>query len=139
MKIIRGRAEGAETEQRGPTFDGIVWADPILPATDGVTINAIYFTPGARTHWHRHEHGQILQVTTGSGWVCSEGEPAQRLGPGDVVWVPPGERHWHGASSGSVLAHVAISLGRTEWDVPVSEKDYRAAKARHDTATRTGI
>jgi quercetin dioxygenase-like cupin family protein len=128
VKIVHGRPDKGETEQRGATFDGTVWADPVLPTTDGVTINSIYFTPGARTHWHRHERGQILQVTTGSGWVCSEGEAPQRLQPGDVVWVPPGERHWHGASTGCALAHVAISLGTTQWDTPVSEDEYLAAE-----------
>lgn len=130
MKIIHGRHEGAETRQRGATFDGTVWSDPVLPTTDGVTINVVYFTPGARTHWHRHERGQILQVTIGSGWVCSEGEAPQRLQPGDVVWVPPGERHWHGASTGSAMAHLAISLGVTQWETPVGEDDYLAAEQR---------
>lgn len=119
MKIVHGRPDGASTEERGATFDGTVWADPVLPTTDGVTINSIYFTPGAHTHWHRHERGQILQVTAGSGWVCSEGGAPQRLQAGDVVWVPPGERHWHGASTGSAMAHLAISLGATQWDTPV--------------------
>jgi quercetin dioxygenase-like cupin family protein len=128
MKIIHGRADDAATEERGATFDGTVWADPVLPSTDGVTINSIYFTPGARTHWHRHERGQILQVTAGSGWVCSEGEAPQRLQPGDVVWVPPGERHWHGASTGAAMAHLAISLGATQWETPVGEDEYRAAQ-----------
>lgn len=128
MRIIHGRPDGAKTEQRGATFYGTVWADPILPGTDGVAINSVYFTPGARTYWHRHERGQILQVTTGSGWVCSEGEPPQRLRPGDVVWVPPGERHWHGASVGCAMSHVAISLGETRWETPVSEDDYLAAQ-----------
>lgn len=130
MKIVHGRSETGGTEQRGATFDGTVWSDPVLPTTDGVTVNSVFFTPGARTHWHRHEHGQILQVTTGSGWVCSEGEAPRRLGPGDLVWVPPGERHWHGASTDCALAHVAISLGTTQWETPVSEADYLAAQQR---------
>jgi quercetin dioxygenase-like cupin family protein len=130
VKIVHGRDPGSATEERGPTFDGTVWADPILPPTDGVMINAVFFTPSARTHWHRHEHGQILQVTTGSGWVCSEGGPPERLVPGDVVWVPPGERHWHGAATDSAMAHVAISLGTTQWESPVSEQDYLAAQGK---------
>jgi quercetin dioxygenase-like cupin family protein len=87
----------------------------VLPASDGVVINTVFFAPGARTFWHHHEHGQILHVLAGSGLVRSDGGPVQPLRPGDVVWVPPGERHWHGAGPGSYLVHLAISLGTTVW------------------------
>ncbi|MEV5412698.1 cupin domain-containing protein [Thermopolyspora sp. NPDC052614] len=127
MKIIRGRASGAESERRSATFTGEVWADPVLPTTDGVTINNVFFTPCARTHWHRHERGQILIVTAGSGFVCTQGEKPQPLGVGDTVWVPAGEMHWHGAGPGSYLIHTAVSLGVTEWHDPVSDDDYGAA------------
>ncbi|WP_093782680.1 cupin domain-containing protein [Actinacidiphila guanduensis] len=104
-----------DSARKSDTFTGTVWADPVLPATDGVVINTVFFAPGARTFWHHHEHGQILHVLAGSGLVCSDGGPAEPLRPGDVVWVPPGERHWHGAGSGSYLVHLAISLGTTVW------------------------
>ena len=65
MKIVHGRADGAVTEARGATFTGTVWGDPVLPTTDGTTINSVTFTPGARTFWHHHERGQILVVTAG--------------------------------------------------------------------------
>lgn len=129
MKIVHGRAAGTPSEQRSSTFVGTVWADPVLPTTDGVTINAVLFTPGARTNWHEHEHGQILQVSAGTGWVCTHGEQPQRLAKGDVVWVPAGERHWHGAGEDTVLGHVAISLGVTRWHDEVSDDDYRAGAA----------
>ncbi|MEU8362500.1 cupin domain-containing protein [Nonomuraea sp. NPDC048882] len=130
MKIVRGRAADAATSLRSDTFTGTVWADPVLPATDGTTINVVTFAPGARTHWHHHTGGQILQVLAGQGWVCAEGGPAQRLLPGDTVWVPPGERHWHGASETTLMTHTAISIGPTQWHDEVAAGDY--ARAHHD-------
>ncbi|SDM65698.1 Cupin domain protein [Actinacidiphila guanduensis] len=116
MIIMPGRSRQLpDSARKSDTFTGTVWADPVLPATDGVVINTVFFAPGARTFWHHHEHGQILHVLAGSGLVCSDGGPAEPLRPGDVVWVPPGERHWHGAGSGSYLVHLAISLGTTVW------------------------
>lgn len=124
MKIIQGRAPDALSEQRSATFTGTVWADPVLPATDGTTIYNVFFTPGARTHWHRHEAGQVLHVTAGSGFVCAKGDTPQRLGVGDTVWIAPGEMHWHGAAPGSYLLHLAVSLGTTEWHEPVKDDEY---------------
>jgi quercetin dioxygenase-like cupin family protein len=126
MIIVPGRAGGLPSDQRGPTFTGAVWADPVLPATDGVTINTVFFPPNARTFWHHHEKGQILHVLAGSGLIRSAGEPTRTLRPGDVVWVPPGERHWHGASPGTFLTHLAVSLGTTVWADEVAETDYTA-------------
>jgi quercetin dioxygenase-like cupin family protein len=125
VKIVHGSADGAVTEARGTTFTGTVWGDPVLPTTDGTTINSVTFTPGARTFWHHHERGQILLVTAGTGWVCTHGESPQPLTVGDVVWVPPGERHWHGAGAGTIMTHLATSLGVTTWLDEVSEDEYR--------------
>lgn len=124
MRIVHGRARDGLSEQRSATFTGSVWADPVLPATDGVIVNDVFFSPGAHTHWHSHEHGQILQVTAGSGLVCTQGEAAQPLGAGDTVWVPAGEIHWHGAAPGSYLLHTAVSLGTTTWLEPVADDAY---------------
>jgi quercetin dioxygenase-like cupin family protein len=126
MKIISGRAAGAASEQRSSTFTGTVWADPVLPATDGTTINNVFFAPGARTHWHRHESGQVLHVTAGGGLVCSKGGDPQPLSAGDTVWIAPGEMHWHGAAPGSYMIHLAVSLGTTEWHEPVNDDEYPA-------------
>lgn len=123
MIVSRGRVTGAESRRRTETFEGAVWTDPVLPTGDGVTVNQVFFAPGGRTHWHRHEHGQLLLVTAGEGRIQPRGEPAEELRAGDVVWVPPGETHWHGAAAGSFLAHLAISLGRTEWLEPVTETE----------------
>jgi quercetin dioxygenase-like cupin family protein len=125
--VIRGRAD-ATTRLRGETFTGDVWSDSVLPATDGVVINTIVFTPGARTHWHHHEHGQILQVTAGAGYVCAAGGQPQLVRAGDTVWTPPGERHWHGATPTTTMSHTAVSLGTTEWAEAVADDDYAPTK-----------
>jgi quercetin dioxygenase-like cupin family protein len=133
VRIIHGRPDGPVSERRGDTFSGTVYADPVLPATDGVTISAVFFTPAARTFWHRHERGQVLHVLLGSGWVCAQGGQPHRIRAGDTVWVRPGETHWHGGGSTTVMSHLAISLGRTEWFDEVPEADYDTA-----TANRVG-
>lgn len=130
MKILRGREQGQASERRGPTFTGTVWADPVLEATDGVMINSVFFEPGARTHWHRHEQGQILVVTSGQGRVYSRDGSGSSIGAGDTVWIPAGEEHWHGADAKTYLVHLAISLGKTEWLDPVSDDDYDQGAGR---------
>ncbi|MEV6634788.1 cupin domain-containing protein [Actinoplanes sp. NPDC051470] len=114
MRIVHGRADGRASERRA-TVTGDVWFDQVLPATDGTTIATVFFAPGARTFWHSHENGQILQVLSGRGLICPDGETPQPIQAGDTVWVPPGERHWHGAAPDSFMSHTAISLGETRW------------------------
>jgi quercetin dioxygenase-like cupin family protein len=128
MKVFHGRMEGAPSELRAATFTGTVWADPIMAATDNVAINNVFFSPGGRTHWHTHEQGQILHVTAGSGWVCLDGEAPQRIRTGDMVWIRPHERHWHGASLDSYMIHMATSLGKTVWAEAVADKDVPPSK-----------
>jgi quercetin dioxygenase-like cupin family protein len=124
MKVIHGRAAGADSERRSATFTGEVWADPVLAPTDGVTINNVFFAPGARTHWHTHERGQILFVVAGHGRVLAQGGAVQAIRAGDTVWIGPGERHWHGAAQSTYMIHLAVSLGDHEWQEPVSDEDY---------------
>ena len=124
MIIVPGRDAQRPTEQRGETFTGTVWADPVMPSTDGTTINTVCFTPGARTFWHQHERGQLLHVVAGSGLICTSGEPPRLLRPGDIVWVPPMERHWHGGGPQTFMTHVAVSLGSTLWAEEVTDADY---------------
>jgi quercetin dioxygenase-like cupin family protein len=127
MRVTRGREADKPSELRGPTFTGDVWAEPVLATGDGVTVNTVFFTPGARTHWHHHEHGQVLLVTHGRGYVQVRGGEGTWVGPGDAVWFPPGEQHWHGAGPDTWMAHNAISLGTTEWLDPVTPEDYDAS------------
>lgn len=124
MKVMRGRAEKASSSPRSETFTGGVWGDPVMAKDQGVTINTVLFTPGARTYWHAHEHGQVLHVTAGKGWVCAAGEPPHEIRSGDIVWIPPNERHWHGATESSYMVHIAISLGTTNWQDEVADVDY---------------
>ena len=124
MRIVHGSDRGEPSQRRGATFTGEVWADPLLPTTDGTTIATVFFTPGARTYWHRHERGQILQVLAGNGLVCADGGEPERLRAGDTVWVPAGERHWHGGTPDSFMIHTAISLGATQWAEEVAGADY---------------
>jgi quercetin dioxygenase-like cupin family protein len=89
----------------------------------------VSFEPGARTAWHTHPLGQTLIVTTGTGWVQQEGVPKQEIRAGDVVWTPPGVKHWHGATDTTAMTHVAVSEttegSKVTWMEQVSDQDYR--------------
>ena len=127
MKVNRGRVPDAPSDQRGSTFTGEVWADPVLQDIPGVVVNTVFFPPGGRTFWHRHEQGQILLVTHGRGYVWTREGEGTGVVSGDVIFFEAGEEHWHGAGDTSYLVHTAISLGATEWLEEVAEEDYRAA------------
>jgi quercetin dioxygenase-like cupin family protein len=124
MRITSGRAGDKPSEQRTDTFTGEVWADPVLLDTEGLTVNNVFFTPGARTHWHFHERGQVLHVLAGEGRAGPRGGRPQTIRAGDVVFFEPGEEHWHGAAQGSYMLHLAISLGATNWLDPVADAEY---------------
>lgn len=113
----------------GPTFTGAVAALKTMPRAEGVAINTIDFAPSARTFWHRHERGQVIVVLAGSGLIQSDGGPVHRIRSGDTVWVPPDERHWHGAGPRTFVVHTAISLGQTTWETAVSDDEYGATAA----------
>ncbi len=91
-------------------FSGQVRVDPLnSPPPPARVFTALFtFEPGARTAWHTHPLGQTLIVTAGCGRVQLEGEPIQEIRPGDVVWIAPGERHWHGAGPATAMSHIAI-------------------------------
>jgi len=91
-------------------FTGRVRLDPLFQATEPARAMGAYvtFEPGARTAWHTHPLGQTLIVTFGSGLVQRWGGPIERVAPGDVVWFPPGEKHWHGATPDHGMTHIAI-------------------------------
>jgi len=113
-------------------FTGAVRLDPIFeaPAPANVRAASVTFEPGARTAWHTHPLGQTLIVTAGFGWAQVWGGPLEEIRPGDVVWFPPGEKHWHGATATTGMTHLAIqeSLnGSTvEWMEQVSAEQYGA-------------
>lgn len=128
------RRSGSQPSARAPAewFTGTVRMDPLLTPAEPSRVAAVSvtFEPGARTNWHTHPLGQTLIVTAGCGWTQREGGPVEVIRPGDVVTIPPGERHWHGATATTAMTHIAIQekLGdrTTDWAEPVSEADYRA-------------
>ncbi|GAA4174048.1 cupin domain-containing protein [Gryllotalpicola koreensis] len=124
MIITHPTTQAGTAGKPGSQFTGTAYPYVTMAATDGVTINTVDFTPGARTHWHHHENGQILQVLAGRGLIQSAGGPVEVLRAGDTVWIPPGETHWHGAAPDSFMVHTAISLGATSWAQPVPDADY---------------
>lgn len=111
-------------------FDGVARSDFIVKpmAPSQLSAGKVTFEPGARTAWHSHPLGQTLVVTAGSGWVQQEGGPKHQIGVGDVVWTPPGVRHWHGATPTSGMAHVAIQEMQggkaADWYEKVSDNQY---------------
>lgn len=130
--IIRHANQAHQPPAKPSQFTGQAVGDSILPATDGVIINTVTFAPGARTHWHSHERGQILVVLAGYGLICTAGEAPEEIRAGDWIWIPPGERHWHGASPGTFLSHTAISLGSTDWSDEVTEAEYTVTPHQHE-------
>ena len=123
MEIIRSTAAQVPPTRRSGTFTGEVHLVPLLPLTDGVVVNRVLFAPSSRTYWHRHEHGQLLRVEEGAGWVGVSGQLPARVGRDDLVWAPPGELHWHGSAEDQGLVHTAVSLGETVWLAEVTEAD----------------
>jgi quercetin dioxygenase-like cupin family protein len=89
----------------------------------------VTFEPGARSAWHTHPVGQILIVTTGVGWIQREGGPVEEIRPGDVVWIPPGLRHWHGAAATTGMTHISlteeVSGQNATWMEKVTDEQYR--------------
>lgn len=133
MEIKRA---GSQASAKGPAewFTGVVRVDPLFQAPDPALVSgaAVTFEPGARTAWHTHPLGQTLIVTAGCGWVQHEGGPIQEIRRGDVVWFPPGEKHWHGATPATAMTHIAIQEklnGRVvDWMEHVSDEQYQMSR-----------
>ena len=117
------RSPAQEPTRRGPAdwFTGTVWLDPILEAPEPARVRSyrVSFEPGARTAWHTHPLGQTLHVLSGVGRVQAWDGPLREIRAGDTVWIPPGEKHWHGASPTIGMIHVAIQESadgsHTDW------------------------
>lgn len=109
MEIKRN---GSQKPYQAPAanFTGIARVDPLFDAPGPARVRgaSVTFEPGARTAWHRHPLGQTLVVTAGCGWVQLDGQPVQVIQPGDVVWIAPGEKHWHGATDTTSMTHIAV-------------------------------
>jgi quercetin dioxygenase-like cupin family protein len=123
---------GSRPSTTGPEdyFTGRVTIEPIFEAPEPARVRSatVTFEPGARTTWHTHPLGQTILVTAGVGWAQRDGGPIQEIRPGDVVWFPPGEKHWHGATATSGMTHIAIQEaldgGAVEWLEPVTDEQY---------------
>ena len=119
--------------EKGPNdwFTGAVYNNTIASPSESPRLSAIivHFAPSARTAWHTHPLGQTLIVTAGCGLVQRWGGPVEKIRPGDVIWFPPGEKHWHGATATTAMTHIAIQEqldGKVvDWLEHVSDEQYR--------------
>jgi quercetin dioxygenase-like cupin family protein len=130
MQITRA---GSQVSNPGPAkwFTGQTRIDPLFqaPGPARVTGASVTFEPGARTAWHTHPLGQTLIVTSGLGWAQCEGEAIEEIRSGDVVWFPPGVKHWHGATATTAMTHIAIQEAldgkAVDWLEHVTDEQYR--------------
>jgi quercetin dioxygenase-like cupin family protein len=127
------KRNGSRQSGKGPEawFTGSVRVDPLFQVGDPTRLSGgqVTFEPGARTMWHTHPLGQTLIVTSGLGWVQCEGGPVEEIRPGDIIWFPPGEKHWHGATVTTAMTHIAITESldgkNVDWLEKVSDEQYR--------------
>ncbi len=130
MQITRA---GSQPSRPGPAdwFTGTVRVDPLCQAPEPSRVSGghVTFEPAARTMWHTHPLGQTIIITSGLGWVQREGGSVEEVRPGDVVWFPPGEKHWHGATPKTAMTHIAIQEAlngkNVDWLEKVSDEQYR--------------
>ncbi len=126
---------GSRPTRRAPAdaFTGTVLQDPIIEAPEPARIRSavVTFLPGARTNWHTHPLGQTLHVLSGAGRFQTEGQKVVEIRAGDTIWIPPGEKHWHGSAPETKMVHVAMQEAldgkHVEWLEPVSDEDFSAA------------
>jgi quercetin dioxygenase-like cupin family protein len=127
MKIER--SDRATTKGPAEWFTGDVYVDPIAVDGSGLSAAVVHFTPGARTAWHTHPHGQTIFIIEGVGRVQRDGGEMEEVRPGDVVYFEPGENHWHGAAPHRFMTHIAM-LRLSEdgisanWGIHVSDAEY---------------
>ena len=127
------KRSGSQPSGKGPAdwFTGTVRIDSPFKGSDPARITGaiVTFEPGARTAWHTHPLGQTLLVTAGCGWVQRWGGPIEEIRPGDVIWFPPSEKHWHGATATPAMTHIAIQEqldGKAgDWLEKVSDQQYQ--------------
>ena len=130
------RPTAATIKTPAENFTGNVYMNPIFrgDGTSRLVVALVRFTPGARTHWHSHANGQLLHCTDGVGLVATRDGTTIRIRPGDSVWTPAGEEHWHGGTAENMMCHYAIldetpAGDATTWLEPVTDEQYAAAQA----------
>ena len=129
MEIKRN---GSQPSNKGPAdwFTGTVRIDPLIQASSPARVAgaSVTFEPGARTAWHTHPLGQTLIVIAGCGRAQRWDEPIEEIRPGDVIWIPPGEKHWHGSAPTTAMTHIAIQENLdgkvVEWMEKVTDEQY---------------
>lgn len=130
--VVSVTRAGTSPSTAGPSsnFTGAVRVDSRFSATAPATVGGatVTFEPGARTAWHTHPLGQTLIVTAGVGLVQHWGGDVQEIRPGDIAWIPPGVKHWHGATATTAMSHIAISEAldgkSVEWMEHVTDEQY---------------
>ena len=133
MEIKRSGAEASRKGTPAGRFTGTVrGGDPLFQTAEPgrlVPGGHVTFEPGARTYWHTHPLGQTLIITSGLGWVQREGGPIEEVRPGDIVWFPAGEKHWHGASASTAMTFITLTESlngkSVDWLDAVSDDQYR--------------
>jgi quercetin dioxygenase-like cupin family protein len=131
MQITRSGSQPS-TKGSAEYFTGSVRIDTPFRGSDPARVGGaiVTFEPGARTAWHTHPLGQTLIVTSGCGWVQRDNGPKEEIRQGDVVWIPAGEKHWHGATAATAMTHIAIAealAGKSaDWMEKVSDEQYRS-------------
>ena len=129
MQIIKSNSRPTR-KASSDYFTGTVWQDPIIEASEPARVRAlkVAFEPGARTAWHTHPLGQTLHIISGTGLMGLRNENPQLIQAGDTVWIPPGEEHWHGASTTNSMTHIAIQEALNgsvaDWLEKVSDDQY---------------
>jgi quercetin dioxygenase-like cupin family protein len=127
--LISPNGSRASSGGAAANFTGDVIVEPLYGANDHTSSTGghVFFAPGARSAWHTHPAGQILIVTSGTGWI-QEGGQKWEINPGDVIWTPPGVKHWHGATATNSMSHIAITnmVGgkNVDWMEQVSDEQY---------------
>jgi quercetin dioxygenase-like cupin family protein len=124
---------GSRTSTKGPAqyFTGTVQVSPLFTTNESTPVTGAYvtFEPGARSAWHTHPAGQHLIVTAGLGWTQEWGGAVSEIREGDVVWCPPGVKHWHGASPTTTMTHIAltgtVNGKNVEWMEKVTDEQYK--------------
>src|ERR1043166_812269 len=130
------KRSGSQPSGKGSAeyFTGAVRIDPLFEAPDPARVvgASVTFEPGARTAWHTHPLGQTLVVISGCGRAQRLGGPVEEIRPGDVVWIPPGEKHWHGASPTTAMTHIAVHEFQggkaVEWMEQVTDEQYLGSR-----------
>lgn len=133
MSVVRNGEQASIMGAPG-NFVGSARIDPLIAvrAPSNVSAGHVTFQPGARSVWHTHPLGQTLVVTSGTGWIQQSGGEKLVIKPGDVIWTPPGVKHWHGATATTGMGHIAVQESQdgknVEWLEPVTEAQYEASR-----------